>query len=139
MRLFSSLRSLYTVLPTKWMIDVDGWYDAGEQGTLLQTNRTMLEKGRARRPASVPAGVTLVEPVYIEDDVTLSKSTIGPNVSIGTGTRVEGSELRNTILGAAATVTNSVLADSLIGDSAIVDGVKGQISVSDHSVVRVSG
>ncbi len=38
------------------VIDVEGWYDAGEQGTLLETNRTMLEKGRARRPASIPAG-----------------------------------------------------------------------------------
>src|SRR6476469_5042184 len=34
------------------VIDVEGWYDAGEQGTLLETNRTILEKGRARRPAS---------------------------------------------------------------------------------------
>src|SRR3954464_4911169 len=39
------------------VIDVEGWYDAGEQGTLLETNRTILEKGRARRPANVPAGV----------------------------------------------------------------------------------
>ena len=39
------------------VVDVEGWYDAGELGTLLETNRTMLEKGRARRPATVPAGV----------------------------------------------------------------------------------
>ena len=81
------------------VIDVEGWYDAGEQGTLLETNRTMLEKGRAQRPATVPAGVTLIDPVYIEDDVTLAASTIGPNVSIGAGSRVEGSELRDTIVG----------------------------------------
>ena len=30
------------------VIDVEGWYDAGEQDTLLETNRTMLEKGRAQ-------------------------------------------------------------------------------------------
>src|SRR5579859_8139055 len=45
------------------VIDVHGWYDAGEQGTLLQTNRTMLEKGRARRPSNIPKGVTVVDPV----------------------------------------------------------------------------
>jgi len=33
------------------VIDVEGWYDAGEVGTLLETNRTMLDKGRARRPS----------------------------------------------------------------------------------------
>ncbi|HEX3868386.1 MAG TPA: sugar phosphate nucleotidyltransferase [Gemmatimonadaceae bacterium] len=119
------------------VIDVEGWYDAGETGTLLETNRTMLEKGRARRPASIPAGVTLIDPVYIEDDVTLSASTIGPNVSIGAGTRVEESVLRDTIVGGAAAVTKSTLVGSLVGDAAIIDGVHGQVNVSDHSVVRI--
>ncbi|MEO6877181.1 MAG: sugar phosphate nucleotidyltransferase [Gemmatimonadaceae bacterium] len=118
------------------VVDVEGWYDAGEQGTLLQTNRTMLEKGRARRPASVPAGVTIVDPVYIEDDVTLTASTIGPNVSLGAGTRVDGSTLRDTIIGVGSTVTGSVLASSILGDGVVVDGVHGQVNVGDHSTVR---
>jgi glucose-1-phosphate thymidylyltransferase len=118
------------------VIDVEGWYDAGEQGTLLETNRTMLEKGRARKPATTPAGVTIVDPVYIEDDVTLSASTIGPNVSLSAGSRVEGSELRDTIVGAGSTVTGSKLTGSMIGDGAVVDGVRGQVNVSDNSTVR---
>jgi glucose-1-phosphate thymidylyltransferase len=119
------------------VIDVEGWYDAGEQGTLLETNRTMLEKGRARRPSAVPADVRIVDPVYVEDRVQLKACTIGPNVSISSGSRVEGSELRDTIVGADATVTDSVLTGSLIGDAAVVEGAHGQINVSDHSVVRV--
>ena len=119
------------------VIDVEGWYDAGEQGTLLETNRTMLEKGRARRPSAVPADVCIVDPVYVEDHVHLKACTIGPNVSISSGSRVEGSELRDTIIGAGATVTDSVLTGSLIGDAAVVEGAHGQINVSDHSVVRV--
>src|SRR3954470_6346418 len=121
------------------VIDVEGWYDAGEQGTLLETNRTILEKGRAKRPASVPAGVTIIDPVYVEDGVTLSKSTIGPNVSIGAGSRVEGSQLRDTIIGTGTTVSNSALNGSMIGDAAIVEGARGQVNVSDHSVVKVGG
>jgi glucose-1-phosphate thymidylyltransferase len=119
------------------VIDVEGWYDAGEQGTLLETNRTILDKGRARRPTSVPAGVTVIDPVYVEDDVTLSASTIGPNVSIGAGSRIEGSELRDTIIGTGTTVSNSALTGSMIGDAAVIDGVRGQLNVSDHSVVRI--
>jgi len=119
------------------VIDVEGWYDAGEQGTLLETNRTILDKGRARRPKSVPAGVTVIDPVYIEDDVTLAASTIGPNVSIGSGSRVEGSQLRDTIVGTGTTVSNSTLTGSMIGDSAVIDGVRGQLNISDHSVVRI--
>ena len=121
------------------VIDVEGWYDAGEQGTLLETNRTILEKGRARRPAAVPEGVTIVDPVYIEENVTLSRSTIGPNVSIGAGSTIEASELRDTVVGAGAKVTASRLAGSMIGDAAVVSGVKGRLNVSDHSVVQHDG
>jgi len=119
------------------VIDVEGWYDAGEQGTLLETNRIMLEKGRARRPSTLPASVRVIDPVYIEDDVVMAEATIGPNVAIGAGSRLEGSELRDTIVGSGSTVTNSSLTNSLIGDAAVVEGVRGQINVSDHSVVKV--
>jgi len=121
------------------VIDVEGWYDAGETGTLLETNRTMLEKGRARRPASVPSDVTVIDPVYIEDGVTLSASKIGPNVSISAGSRVERSQLTNTIVGAGASVMNSTLDGSLIGDAAVVAGVKGHINIGDHSTVKHGG
>lgn len=121
------------------VIDVEGWYDAGEQGTLLETNRTILEKGRAKRPAAVPQGVTIIDPVYIEENVTLARSTIGPNVSIGAGSTIDASELKDTVIGAGAKVTASRLASSMIGDSAVVSGVKGRLNVSDHSVVQHDG
>jgi glucose-1-phosphate thymidylyltransferase len=121
------------------VVDVAGWYDAGEQGTLLETNRTMLEKGRARRPKSVPAGVKIIDPVYIEDNVTLADSTIGPNVSISSGSRVEESTLVDTIVGNGSTVRGSRLSKSLIGESATVDGVNGRVNVGDHSTVTVDG
>src|ERR1041384_8514557 len=54
------------------VIDVEGWYDAGEQGTLLETNRTMLEKGRAKRPSAIPGHVKIVKPGYIEEKVALA-------------------------------------------------------------------
>lgn len=120
------------------VIDVEGWYDAGEQGTLLETNRTILEKGRARRPSSVPAGVKIIDPVYVEDDVTLRDATIGPNVSIGAGSTVESSTLADTIIGTGAKVLRSTLDHSMIGDAATVEGARGQLNVSDHSVVKVS-
>ncbi|HEY2162951.1 MAG TPA: hypothetical protein VGH04_03125, partial [Gemmatimonadaceae bacterium] len=119
------------------VIDVEGWYDAGEQCTLLETNRAMLEKGRARRPAALPPGVELIDPMYIEDGVALVASTVGPNVSIGAGSRIERSRVRDTIVGQGASVLDSSLAGSLIGDAAVVDGAQGQVNVSDHSVVKV--
>jgi glucose-1-phosphate thymidylyltransferase len=122
------------------VIDVEGWYDAGKLDTLLETNNTVLSKlGGARRPKNVPAGVTINDPVYIEDGVTLSKSTIGPNVSIGAGSRVDGSTLSDTIIGTKANVKGSTLKNSLIGDDVVIEGLRGELTVSDHSEVRANG
>ena len=120
------------------VIDVGGWYDAGEVGTLLETNRTMLDKGRARRPQSVPAGVKIIDPVYIEDNVTLASSTIGPNVSIGAGSTVENSTMSDTLVGNGSTIRKSTLKGSLVGDAAVVEGISGKVNVGDHSAVQAT-
>ncbi len=66
----------------QWMIEqgkkiltaeVGGWYDCGKLDTLLETNEILLRKGAARRPA-LPEGVSVIEPVYIEDGVRIERS-----------------------------------------------------------------
>ncbi|HYV97265.1 MAG TPA: sugar phosphate nucleotidyltransferase [Gemmatimonadaceae bacterium] len=118
------------------VIDVAGWYDAGKLDTLLDTNRVMLDKGRARRPEHAP-GCTIVDPVYVEDGVTLEDSTIGPNVSISAGAVVRRSKLRDTIIGAKAQVLDSRLSGSMVGDEVVLEGVRGTVTIGDHSEVRV--
>jgi glucose-1-phosphate thymidylyltransferase len=118
------------------VVDVEGWYDAGKLDTLLETNRTVLEKGAARRPKTVPAGVTINDPVYIEENVTLAKSTIGPNVTIGAGSTIDGSTLSDTIIGKKAKIQRSTLRNSMIGDDVTIEGLKGELTVADHSEIR---
>ena len=117
------------------VIDVEGWFDAGKLDSLLATNRAMLDRGRARRPADIP-GSTIVDPVHIEDDVKIHASRIGPNVSIGAGTIIDGSEIRDTIIGTLSTVRSSGLVNSLVGDHVVLEGVHGEVTVGDHSEVR---
>ena len=117
------------------VIDVDGWYDAGKIDTLLDTNRVMLEKGRARVPEGIDR-TQIVEPVYIEDGVKISNSTVGPNVSIGAGTIIEYATVRDTIAGTNCRIVRSTLTNSLIGDEVIVAGVQGEVTLGDHSEVR---
>jgi glucose-1-phosphate thymidylyltransferase len=119
------------------VIDVEGWYDAGKIETMIETNQAMLARGRARKPKAT-GDSTIIDPVYIEDNVTLRKSKIGPNVSIGAGSVLEGSEVSNSIIGSKAKITSSVLRNSLVGDEAIIEGVKGEITVGDNSEVHAS-
>jgi glucose-1-phosphate thymidylyltransferase len=119
------------------VIDVEGWYDAGKIETMLETNEAMLTRGRARRPKQT-GDSTIIDPVYIEDNVTLKKSKIGPNVSIGAGSVLDGSEVSHSIVGSNAKITRSVLKNSLVGDDTVVQGVNGEVTVGDHSEVRAS-
>ncbi len=118
------------------VVDVAGWYDAGKLDTLLDTNRVMLEKGRARRPAEVPAGSRLIDPVYLEDGVVLRNAVVGPNVSVSAGSVLERSTVRDAIIGAGAVLTDCTLHHSMVGDGAVLSRVRGAVSVGDHAEVR---
>ena len=101
--------------------EVAGWYDCGKVETVLSTNRHLLQHGRSR-PPTTSAGVTVIDPVYVADGVTLDHCTIGPNVSIDEGATVRGSSLRDTIVGARAVVEDATIYHSLVGEDAVVRG-----------------
>jgi len=119
------------------VVDVQGWYDAGKIETMLETNQTILEKGRARRPSG-SGDYTIVDPVYIEDNVTLNGSTVGPNVSIGAGSVLENSRVSNSIVGSNARIVRSSIRNSLVGDDTLLEGIDGEVTVGDHSEVKAS-
>ena len=117
------------------VVDVNGWYDAGKLDTLLETNQAMLEqRGLARTPAEF-GGATIIPPVYIEDGATCSDSTIGPNVSIGKGTIVTGSTIRNAVIGDDCRITSSAISTSMLGDRVSVSGVSGSMTLGDDCEV----
>jgi glucose-1-phosphate thymidylyltransferase len=130
----------------QWMIEhgkriltaeVGGWYDCGALGTLLETNEALLRKGAARR-VDFP-GVTIHDPVYIEDGVSIERSEIGPNVSLERGTRIIDSKLRNAIVGRDAALTRTVLDGALLGSHVAVEGFRGSMTLGDHSEVTANG
>ena len=112
-----------------------GWYDAGQVDTIISTNRVMLEKGRARRPANL-TDCAIIEPVYIEDDVTLTGSTIGPNVSISEGSVVTNSTVSDSIIGRLAKIDHCALATSLVGDHAVISNIRGTVSMGEYSEAK---
>ena len=116
--------------------DVAGWYDAGKLDTLLETNHAILKRGARSPRRAVRTGCTIHEPVYIEDGVTLSESTIGPNVAISTGSSVSSSTLRDTIVGAHTRIDHCILSHSLVGDHVVIENFAGQLTAGDHTELR---
>jgi len=101
--------------------EVGGWYDCGKVDTLLETNEHLLKNGRAQRPMKPPRGVTIEDPVRIEDDVTLENCTIGPNVTIEAGSKVAGARIKNSILGKGVQVKDAKVQGSVVGDKQKID------------------
>jgi glucose-1-phosphate thymidylyltransferase len=120
------------------VLEVDGWYDCGKPETLLATNRHLLETGRARRPGSI-AAASVEEPVRIEDDVEVAESTVGPNVSVGSGSRILRSTLRDCIVGRGVVIEDCRLSESLVGSHARLRDVEGTVFLGEHSAVGAGG
>jgi glucose-1-phosphate thymidylyltransferase len=118
--------------------EVGGWYDCGKVDTLLETNQHLLEHGRGKRPSKVPDGVKIKEPVYIEDGVTLKDSSVGPNVSIETGSSIVGSTITNSILGRGVQVKNATVTGSVVGDKQVIDGKQVKDSVMDAGEIAAA-
>jgi glucose-1-phosphate thymidylyltransferase len=113
--------------------EVGGWYDCGKLDTLLETNEILLRKGHARR-REFP-GVTIHDPVLIQDGVTIEKSVIGPNVTLEKGTRVVNSQLSHTIVGQKSTIADSAIHHSMLGDRVTLSRFKGTTTLGDDCEV----
>ncbi len=103
--------------------EVGGWYDCGKVETVLQTNRHLLETGRANHP-DVDNGVRLVNPVRIGDGVRLEDCTIGPNVTVDDGAVIRSSTVRDALVGEGAEVVGCDVDQCLVGDRTSVNDRK---------------
>ncbi len=133
----------------QWMIErgarirtaeVAGWYDCGTVATTLETNRILLDQQRARGHggAGARAGVTVIEPCYIEEGVRLERSTVGPYASIEAGTIVRDSTVTNAIVGRNCRLERVRLDGAMLGDEVVLEGLTGSVSIGSHAEVRSS-
>jgi len=117
--------------------EIDAWLDCGKPETLLETNRYLLE-GRHHCHGEVVDSV-LIEPVHIGYGVKVRNSIIGPYVSVATGSVVENSVIRDSIINANSTVRSLVLEGSILGDAVTLAGSPRRMNIGDHSLIEMEG
>ncbi|TRO67339.1 sugar nucleotidyltransferase [Christiangramia sabulilitoris] len=120
---------------------VDEWMDCGNKNVTVETNGKMLnflhQDGEKLISDSVKIKDSeITEPCYIGNNVELINARIGPNVSIGDGTRIENSTIKNSLIQTFSEVKNARLDNAMIGNHARFDGDFTQISIGDFSVLE---
>lgn len=113
---------------------VGGWYDCGKVDALLETNRHLVDTTRGQRAPGADLDESEIEGgVRIEDGVVVRNSVIGPNVTLEAGAQVEGSRLRDCIVGRNTVIRDSRLHDSIIGAHAHVEGIEGEVNAAEYT------
>ena len=110
------------------------WLDAGTSEALLDTNRFLLENGRANIVEnSTFDDNVIIPPVFIHPDARVNTSIIGPFVSIAAGSIIQNSTIKDSILSQGAHITNAQLEGSLLGYDVVINGMKGKFNLGDNS------
>lgn len=116
---------------------VDEWLDCGTLPAWLETTGEIIAKENHAFDAEKYPDSKIVPPVYIADDVQITNSTIGPNVSIEAGTVIESSKIENTIIREQARLTGIETSGSTIGAHTRLANLKGKMDIGDHSEITV--
>lgn len=120
---------------------VDEWMDCGNKDVTLQTNTKMLGFLVESNTKLISETVTkinseIIEPCFIAEGVILKNSTIGPYVSVGKGTIIEDSNVKNSIIQTQTVIKNAILDNAMIGNHVTFDGNFTKVSIGDYSELK---
>jgi len=120
---------------------VDEWMDCGNKDVTVETNSRMLGFLHNDGEDLVDYNVklensTIIPPCYIGKNVVLINTTVGPNVSLGDGSHVQNSEIKNSLVQNHSHIKNAQLDNAMIGNHVNFDGNFTSISIGDYSVLE---
>ncbi|MBE3120451.1 MAG: nucleotidyltransferase [Candidatus Atribacteria bacterium] len=122
---------------------VEVWLDTGTIDATLETNRYLLEHGKANKTKNEKQkGIKIVPPVFVHASAEISNSVIGPYASIGADCIITGARVEDSILEAGVTVDAAALKGSFIGRQARVQGRSAddpplKLNIGDNSSVSL--
>ncbi len=118
---------------------VDHWFDCGRKETLLEANATLLNRPGYRPTADYAAlfpDSIIIPPVSIGRDCRIRQAIIGPNVAIGDHATITASILRDSIIGAYSELSHAVLYSSIVGSDASFQGMGHSLNLGDDTEIN---
>lgn len=119
---------------------VSSWMDCGNKNAMVDTNRKVLgfikdDKDLVHPGAKLVHSV-VVPPCFIAENVVLENAVVGPYVSIGAGSSIKGSVVRNSIIRSSATIRDAVIDNSMLGERSSVRGQAMDLSMGDDCTLE---
>ncbi len=116
---------------------VDDWMDCGNKNATVETNARILnyhaQEPNLMHASAVVENSVVVAPCYIGEGVTLRNAVVGPYASIGSGTVIEHSIVRNCIVQENSVLHNVNIDNTMLGKHVILKGQPDSYSLSDYS------
>jgi glucose-1-phosphate thymidylyltransferase len=121
--------------------EVSEWLDCGNKEVTVYTNQRVLEYDLAKgiemvHPSAKIVNSTIIQPCYIGEGAVIENSVVGPHVSIGKGTHVVSSVIKNTNIQLDSHIENVVISNSMIGSKVVYKSSVQDLSIGDFSTLN---
>ena len=118
--------------------NVDEWLDCGNNNATLLAHKRILERYPSESVVAdnvkCKDGI-IIPPCYIEGDVLIENSIVGPYVSIGNNSVISHSIITNSILQEHVKLSNVNIDNSMIGKYADYNDSYDELNIGDYSEI----
>jgi len=118
---------------------ISEWLDCGNKDATVYTNQRILEfnKNNSLVSGSVQLkNSTIIPPCFVDENVFLENTTIGPYISIGKNCTVKNSTIKNSIIQNNTQIKDSEISNSMIGNYVQYKGKSDDLSIGDYTTIN---
>ena len=118
---------------------VDEWISCETHSDFLQIHQNIIGYFKSHQTISDSAKIVntvIVSPVYIGDNVEISNSVIGPNVSVEENCILENCIIENSLIAKEVKVKNVSLVSSILNCYSSYEGREKTISMGEYSYIK---
>lgn len=118
--------------------EVIEWLDCGNKEVTVHTNQRVLEFDAEKSKKLVADSAIIIDsviipPCFIGENAKIERSIVGPHVSVGAGTQITDSIIKNSIIQHSTKISSTNFADSMVGSNANIKGLARDLSLGDFS------
>lgn len=115
---------------------IENWFDCGTAQALIETNRHILKKHSNTATPVIFKGNILIPPVFISKSSRVTKSIIGPYVTVSDECEIANSIISDSIINEGAKVEDIVITESILGNYSVTKGNIEKINIGENSEVE---